>query len=176
MWLCLWHSHCVAFFHFHALPFEFPFGAVHKVRRPKSLHFDSPSPPSTHYDVIVTINLPLLYNLLADHLSPFSAYILYGWSFLWRTIGFLNLSSVFCTAMKLCKLRKAHSLTIQWFLLLTRCHIQPLVTLGHSWLEIAPRERQKPFLFLTPVTVNKYSFFHPSCCILFIQPMFICET
>ena len=38
--------------------------------------------------------------------------------------------------------------TIQWFLLLTRCHFQPLVTFGHSWLEMAPRERQKPFHFL----------------------------
>ena len=35
--------------------------------------------------------------------------------------------------------------TIQWFLLLTRCHFQPL---GHSWLEMTPRERQKPFRFL----------------------------
>ena len=38
--------------------------------------------------------------------------------------------------------------TIHWFLLLTRCHFQPLVTFGHSWLEMAPRERQKPFHFL----------------------------
>ncbi len=38
--------------------------------------------------------------------------------------------------------------TIQWFLPLTRCHFQPLVTFGHSWLEMAPRERQKPFHFL----------------------------
>ena len=35
--------------------------------------------------------------------------------------------------------------TIQWFLLLTRCHFQPLVTFVHSWLEMATRERQKPF-------------------------------
>ena len=38
--------------------------------------------------------------------------------------------------------------TIQWFLPLTRCHFQPLVTFGHSWLEMAPREGQKPFHFL----------------------------
>ena len=38
--------------------------------------------------------------------------------------------------------------TIQWFLLLTRCHFQPLMTFGHSWLEMALRERQKPFHFL----------------------------
>ena len=38
--------------------------------------------------------------------------------------------------------------TIQWFLLHTRCHFQPLVTFGHSWLEMAPRESQKPFHFL----------------------------
>ena len=38
--------------------------------------------------------------------------------------------------------------TIQWFLLLTRCHFQPLVTFGPSWLQMAPGERQKPFHFL----------------------------
>ena len=38
--------------------------------------------------------------------------------------------------------------TIQWFLLLTRCHFQPRVTEGHSWLEMAPSESQKPFHFL----------------------------
>ena len=38
--------------------------------------------------------------------------------------------------------------TIQWFLLLTWCHFQPLVTFGHSLLEMAPRERQKPFHFI----------------------------
>ena len=30
----------------------------------------------------------------------------------------------------------------------TQCHFQPLVTFGHSWLEMAPRERQTPFHFL----------------------------
>ena len=38
--------------------------------------------------------------------------------------------------------------TIQWFLLLTQCHFQPLVTFSHSWLEMAPGERQKPYHFL----------------------------
>ena len=38
--------------------------------------------------------------------------------------------------------------TIQWFLLHIRCHFQPLVTFGYSWLEMAPHERQKPFHFL----------------------------
>ena len=38
--------------------------------------------------------------------------------------------------------------TIQWFLLLSRCHFQPSVTFGHSWLQMTPRERQKPFHFL----------------------------
>ena len=37
---------------------------------------------------------------------------------------------------------------MQWFLLNTRYHFQPLVTFGHSWLEMAPHERQKPFHFL----------------------------
>ena len=38
--------------------------------------------------------------------------------------------------------------TIQWFLLHTRCHFQPLVTFGQWWLEMATHERQKPFHFL----------------------------
>ena len=38
--------------------------------------------------------------------------------------------------------------TIQCFLLLTWCHSQPLVTFGHSRLEMAPRERHKSFHFL----------------------------
>ena len=37
---------------------------------------------------------------------------------------------------------------ILWFLLLTWCHFQPLMTFSHSWLEMAPGEKQKPFHFL----------------------------
>ena len=37
--------------------------------------------------------------------------------------------------------------TIQWSLPLTRGNFQPLVTFDHSWLEMAPHERQSPFKF-----------------------------
>ena len=40
-------------------------------------------------------------------------------------------------------------MTIQWFLLLTWCHFHPLVSFGHSWLEMATCEGQKPFHFIT---------------------------
>ena len=57
--------------------------------------------------------------------------------------------------------------TIQWFLLLTRCHFQPLVTFGHSWLEMTPRESQKPFHFLNSsvdkqilICTSSTSFYH----------------
>ena len=49
-----------------------------------------------------------------------------------------------------------HSKTIQWFLLHTQCHNnKPLVTFGHSWLEMAPCEGQKHFIFLTTVAADK---------------------
>mgnify|MGYP001012133169 CR=1 FL=1 len=36
-------------------------------------------------------------------------------------------------------------------------HFVPLMTFGHSWLEMAPRERQKVyFIFLKPVTLNNF--------------------
>jgi len=64
---------------------------------------------------------------------------------------FLNFGTVFLTAVRMMKLGKAHCSPPlvdednSMILLLTPCHFQPLVTFCHSWLEMAPRERQKPF-------------------------------
>ena len=42
--------------------------------------FLNPPPPSTHYDVVVTIKHPLLRTLWPDlHPFPLGAYVLYGW-------------------------------------------------------------------------------------------------
>ena len=56
--------------------------------------------------------------------------------------------------------------TIQWFLPLIRCHFQPLVTFGHSWLEMAPRESQKPFHFLNTSDGKQILIFFPCGCSL----------
>ena len=49
--------------------------------------------------------------------------------------------------------------TIQWFLPLTWCHFQPRVTeVTRGWKWHLVRDKNH-FIFLTPVTVNKYSLF-----------------
>jgi len=39
-------------------------------------------------------------------------------------------------------------LTMKWTVALVRCHLHPLVTFSHSWLEMAPHESQRLFYFL----------------------------
>ena len=86
-----------------------------------------------------------LWLFLEQLLSPRSALFTFR-----RNSSFLNFNTVFFTAMKMSKLKKfivhLHWLvkTIQWFLLLTRCHFQSLL---HSWLEMAPREKSKTISF-----------------------------
>jgi len=58
-------------------------GAIHKVRTPKNRHFWPLPPSSTHYDVTVTIDQPLLRTLWANPPSPLGAYVLYGWPLSW---------------------------------------------------------------------------------------------
>ena len=66
---------------------------------------------------------------------------------------FLNFGTVFLTAVKLCKLRKAHCsppLVGEDNSMVFTSHSVPFPATrdGHWWLEMTPRERQEPFHFL----------------------------
>ena len=82
-------------------------------------------------------------------------------TFGWKN-SFLNFGTVFFTAMKMMKFRKAHCSSPQAGednSMVFTSHSVPLparVT-GHSWLEMAPHERQKPFHFLQTSDSSRYS-------------------
>ena len=86
------------------------------------------------------------YKIFSNQLSPARS--------LHHSIPFLNFGTVYSTATKLRKLRKAHCsppLVGEDNSMVLTSH------LVHEWLEIALGERQNHFIYFTPVTVNKYS-------------------
>ena len=65
-------------------------------------------------------------------------------------VSFLNFGTVPLTAVKMTKLRKAHCsppLIVEDNSMVFTPHSVPFPA-GHSWLEMAPRERQEPWHFL----------------------------
>ena len=79
--------------------------------------------------------------------SPTSGDEQWVFSSFWH--GFLNCSEI--VQIKKSSFLSAHLhllvKTIRLFLFLTRCHYQPFMTFGHSWLKMAPHWKQKTYNF-----------------------------
>ena len=104
----------------------------------------------------ISVSLPLFTDSL-NQITPTTHITLHIYSFFTASAEneiFFNICTVFLTAMRMRKLRKAHCSPphwllkkIQWFPLLTQCHyLKPLM----AGKEMTPLKRKKPFHFPNP--------------------------